>query len=367
MQDFFGFGRVLERQDDALNDTVAPENEKAFPDSTSTAPSSQASTGRNLSGRLTPGRISPEEALSMCRNALAELAVESMVTATPEPTPVAEVERATVTVVSCECGCVRGRLEWGGAAPEDVAFTLLELGRGYTVVGEVATGPDTFKKANWRLKSVTGRMGGVRADSTRLRSGDRLLLEGPKWAMDRMLQKGGPSNSGAGLPTRGGSLPAGDPHDGFDQLPIIPTQAFPPASPSVSSSSFASPSNAIEVAAPLSSAFAVFRSNANASDGVATDACASQAAAVTPLCQTADVVPLWPPPACDHRACEVLERPEVVPALDLSELGRKSRPNVAPAVPPDPKGCAFGLVPCVIVTKSSAATALDEGTNSCCV
>jgi len=305
--DFFAFGHVLERQEQALNDTAVPENEKALPDSTSTATSSQLSTGRNLSGRLTPGRVSPEEALSMCQNALAELAVDSTVV----------VERATVTVVSCECSCVRGRLEWGNAPPVDVAFTLLQLGRGYTVVGEVETGPDPFKKANWRLKSVTGRMRGVRADSMRLVCGDRLVLESPKWAMDRTLRKGRQPDGGVSLGSRSGSMPASGPRDSIDQLPVTPAQTFPQASLSVSSSSFASHSSAIEVATPLSPIFTVLRSIPDASDGIAADECASQTVEVTPLCQTAEVMPLCPSSIRDHRAFETLERPEVVLALDL--------------------------------------------------
>lgn len=303
----------------------------------------------------------------MCQSALAELAVESAVAATADITFVTAVEQATVTVVSCECGCVRGRLEWGLAPLEDVAFTLLQLGRDYTVVGEVATGPEPFKKANWRLKSVTSRMREAHADSTRLTCGDRLFLEGPKWPLNRMLRKGGPANSAASLPSHSGSMPAGGPRDGFDQLLVFPAQAVPPASLSVSSSRFASCSSAIEVTSPSSSAFSVFRSIANASDAVANNERASQTAELTPVCQPAEVMLLSPLLALDPRASEALERPECVPSLDLSVLDGRSRPNVAPTVPDEPKGCACGLAPCVIVTKHMGATAADEGTGSCCV
>jgi len=131
--------------------------------------SSSSTTWRDLSdnNRLTPSRVSPDEASLICQNVLSELAFDM----------------ATVRVASINHGCISGSLEWGQLPSQDVSFTLLRIQPGYTVVGAVRSGPELFKKVCWKLKSVNGCS---TADPPFLCRGDAVVLEGPRWATQQL-------------------------------------------------------------------------------------------------------------------------------------------------------------------------------------
>lgn len=97
---------------------------------------------------------------------------------------------ANVTLLSTDGGCcVRGRLEWALVKPgEEVVFALLHLGPAYTVVGEVAVGPEIFGKVCWKLRSVNGETS-TKALTCVVRVGDVLGFEGPQWATERLRRQ----------------------------------------------------------------------------------------------------------------------------------------------------------------------------------
>lgn len=147
---------------------------------------------------LSPSKVSPEEAALLCRGALADVTADL----------------ATVTVSSCDHGCTRlascqvsGRLEWSDLPPEETVFELREMKPGYAVVSNVVVGPVFFKRICWKLKSVNGRGGcddapgvyGRRCGGTLagIGRGDRLVLEGPRWAMERWRQPDRSEDGGA--------------------------------------------------------------------------------------------------------------------------------------------------------------------------
>lgn len=172
-----------------------------------TSPGCQSTTSTALGGssgstfRVTAGLFSSQEATSIYRNVMDEI----------------DQDMATIVVVSSSRGWIRGQLQWGRSDPEDVSFTLLEIKRGYSVVGDVCEGPELFKKVCWKLKTVNGSSN-VAPD--KIVRGDRLILDGPSWAMERLKRHAG--NEGAtSTPTK--SSPS--------------TQALVPCTPSSDSTS----------------------------------------------------------------------------------------------------------------------------------
>lgn len=216
MLDFPGFGRVIERgelDEDDEGPSVVP---KQFDSPTA---HSALSTGRDLSGRclseatnVDPGRVLASEAQSICKSVLSELltgivpvdpsasrerAAGAAAAMTPREeiqTPKSEMhgfDLARIEVTSSECGCIRGHLQWIGLGAtaakgkEKVAFSLVEIRRGYTVIGETVEGPKLLSSLCWKLQSINGL---AESRPAWIRRGDTLILEGPKWATKRLRQ-----------------------------------------------------------------------------------------------------------------------------------------------------------------------------------
>jgi hypothetical protein len=122
--------------------------------------------------------------------------------------PIFGVDLAKVKVVTCDRGCITGMLQWCGAAdsgraPEKVAFTLLQIRPGYTVVGECLEGPKLLSSLCWKLQSINGY---VDASVASVRRGDSLLLEAPRWPTTRLIKKPPPEESSATPPRRSSEL-----------------------------------------------------------------------------------------------------------------------------------------------------------------
>lgn len=241
MLDFPGFGRIIERSEEADEADEAEKEEAAKQlDSPTvlrlTGELDALSTGRDLSGRclsddthISPDKVSPDEAQLICQSVLSEILAETAVpvpketkpsgkVATPRGATVEtprgpddDVDLARVKVLVCDRGCISGMLEWSGkeraGKPEKVAFTLVEIRQGYTVVGETVEGPKLLSSCCWKLQSVNGS---ADARPAWIRRGDELVLEGPKWATKRLVQPLPPQLKGifASPPTK---LPKEDP------------------------------------------------------------------------------------------------------------------------------------------------------------
>jgi len=166
---FSRFGRVVGRSTaNDLQDVKAPWNE--------TGQSSTSTTLRDLSDRtmLSPSRFSPSEASAICQGAMAEFSVDTVM----------------VVVVRNTLGVVVGRLQWEAEEPpHQVVFTLLQIKPRYSIVCDVLEGPEFFGRVCWKLRSVSGCVG---ADPGCIGKGDVLVLEGPRWATQRMLLHGAP-------------------------------------------------------------------------------------------------------------------------------------------------------------------------------
>lgn len=216
MVDFPGFGRIIERGDADESEEAPPAPNLKQLDSPTAR--STLSTGRDLSGRCLsdetrapPEQVTANDAQLICQSVLAELltgaapvdheasAAAADVVSTPREEevetpgrPAAGFDLARVEVTTSDRGCIRGSLQWvglGAAAvskgKEKVAFTLLEIKPGYTVVGETVEGPKLLSSLCWRMQSING------SDEARpawIRRGDVLILEGPKWATKRLIQ-----------------------------------------------------------------------------------------------------------------------------------------------------------------------------------
>lgn len=178
---FAGFGRVVERSAPPdQQDVKVPWIHEGGQSSTST-------TWRDLSDRtqqLTPSRVSPCEASLICQGALAELAVDTVV----------------VVVIKYARGVVVGRLQCDAEEPHEVIFTLLQIKPGYSIVGDVLEGPELFGRVCWKLRSISGCSD---ADPSWIGKGDVLILEGPRWATQRLLRtaSGDPSGNAASFVT----------------------------------------------------------------------------------------------------------------------------------------------------------------------
>lgn len=170
-----GFGRVLRQAPDKFEE----------PSLSRGLSSSSTASLESCALQLSPGRAS-----LLYLNVLTELS-EGM---------------AIVHVSSSCCSYVAGRLDWRNSPLEDVEFTLLEIKPGYVVVGEVCVGPELFNKVCWRLKSVNG-IDEVSPGS--IVKGDRLLLESPNWAMER-LAKSQPLPTGSPLASASSSTSTAD-------------------------------------------------------------------------------------------------------------------------------------------------------------
>ncbi|CAK0823914.1 unnamed protein product, partial [Prorocentrum cordatum] len=101
---------------------------------------------------------------------------------------------ATVVVTESAQGCVAGRLEWGDLPRQAVEFSLLQLKPGYTMVRDVFEGPEPFSKVCWKLRCLDGLPGPVHPSD--IARGDRLILEGPRWATDRLCRSGSVGHGG---------------------------------------------------------------------------------------------------------------------------------------------------------------------------
>lgn len=178
---FARFGRVVGRTAAAdaqqEQDVKAPWIHEAGQSSTST-------TWRDLSDRtqLTPSRFSPGEATAICQGALAEMSVDTVM----------------VVVIKNTQGVIVGRLQWeADEPPHQVIFTLLQIKPRYTIVCDVLQGPGFFGRVCWKLRSISGC---IDAEPAAIGKGDVLVLEGPRWATQRMLLQGGPKAEHQGSP-----------------------------------------------------------------------------------------------------------------------------------------------------------------------
>jgi len=222
MLDFPGFGRIIERGelDESDEGTTLGVVPKQLDSPTA---HSALSTGRDLSGRclseathVSPGRVLASDAQLICKSVLAELLTgivpsdssasreraagaeaamtpreEIQTPKSPTKEEMAGFDLARVEVTSSECGCIRGHLQWIGLGAtvakgkEKVAFSLVEIRRGYTVVGETVEGPKLLSSLCWKLQSINGL---AESRPRGIRRGDTLMLEGPKWATKRLMQ-----------------------------------------------------------------------------------------------------------------------------------------------------------------------------------
>eukprot|EP00419_Tripos_fusus_P046869 CAMPEP_0172838888 /NCGR_PEP_ID=MMETSP1075-20121228/28184_1 /TAXON_ID=2916 /ORGANISM="Ceratium fusus, Strain PA161109" /LENGTH=385 /DNA_ID=CAMNT_0013682461 /DNA_START=32 /DNA_END=1187 /DNA_ORIENTATION=- len=151
---------------------------------------SAASTAVGLSHLLDdtegvpPSSVSPEEALTMNQCA-----------------PHNPAQGVATVRVSCRSGnWICGRLEFGNLPTEDVAFTTIKVEpvsqpevNGHksastgiklvrVFVGDVAAGPDYFRKISWILKSVNGC---ACFEPAWITSDDCIVLEGPRCVIER--------------------------------------------------------------------------------------------------------------------------------------------------------------------------------------
>jgi len=219
MLDFPGIGRVIEKvleQSDYGPDAQEPK-QLDTPAALQLAGEIDAlSTGRDLSGRclsdathVDPGTVTADDAQLICKSVLSELLNPSasrapassievpFVAATPRESTMTTprdankgFDLASVKVVACDRGCISGKLDWLGQdnvskMQEKVAFTLLEIRQGYTVVGETVEGPKLLSSLCWKLQSINGS---AECRPAWIRRGDVLILEGPKWATKRLRQ-----------------------------------------------------------------------------------------------------------------------------------------------------------------------------------
>jgi len=122
---------------------------------------------------FTQSHVSPGEASLICRRALAQL----------------QVDTAVVSVVSCAKGCIKGRMQHDSELL-DVVFAILQIKPGYCVVANVVEGPPIFTKVCWKLKSVNGCCD---INAACISRGDLVVLEGPRWATERLRQSKGKS------------------------------------------------------------------------------------------------------------------------------------------------------------------------------
>lgn len=131
--------------------------------------SSTSTTWRDLSDRtlITPSRASPCEATPICRAPSAETSVDTVV----------------VVVLRHSRGVVIGKLQCGTEEPHEVVFTLLQLKPSYNIVCDVLEGPEPFERVCWKLRSVSGCSD---VDPAWIGKGDVLVLEGPRWATQRV-------------------------------------------------------------------------------------------------------------------------------------------------------------------------------------
>jgi len=111
--------------------------------------------------------VSPKQASLICKSIISDI----------------QCDMAVVTVTALTHGRVLGCLEWGTLTPKEVEFTFREIKPGYAVVGDVVSGPDLFKKVCWKLKSVNAH---ANVALSAICKGDRVLLETPIWAMERL-------------------------------------------------------------------------------------------------------------------------------------------------------------------------------------
>merc|ERR1719272_502594 len=173
MLDFPGFGRIIERGELDEGDEGPGREPKQLDSPTA---HSALSTGRDLSGRclsdethVSPDKVTANEAQLICKSVLSEL-LTGIVPSDPNASkprpagpviaetprdeletprdPTTGVDLARVEVTTSDRGCIRGMLQWIGlgaavaiSGKEKVAFTLLEIRQGYTVVGETVEGP----------------------------------------------------------------------------------------------------------------------------------------------------------------------------------------------------------------------------------
>jgi len=112
-------------------------------------------------------QVTPEEAASICQSLVQDI----------------DRDMAAMTVTSRTHGSICGLLQWGTIAGEEVELELLQIKPGYVVVGEVIKGPDLFRKLAWKMKSVNGDSN---VPPTAIAKGDRVVLESPRWAMERL-------------------------------------------------------------------------------------------------------------------------------------------------------------------------------------
>lgn len=90
---------------------------------------------------------------------------------------------ASVQVCSCSGSWITGRLDFSGLPTEKVTFAVVEVKPGRSFVGDVDSGPDYFRRVSWRLKSVNGRND---FQPSWIARGDSIVLEGPRWATERL-------------------------------------------------------------------------------------------------------------------------------------------------------------------------------------
>lgn len=99
---------------------------------------------------------------------------------------------ALVQVSSCSGNWITGRLDFNARPAEDVTFAVVEVKPGRSFVGDVDAGPDYFRRVSWRLKSVNGQ---TDFQPSWIARGDSIVLEGPRWATERLHRSMGSAQS----------------------------------------------------------------------------------------------------------------------------------------------------------------------------
>jgi len=403
MLNFPGVGRVIERSDPVEPEGPLGQEPKHLDSPTA---HSALSTGRDLSGRclsdethVSPGRVSPDEAHLICQSVLSDLLraetgaanVAGSIVRLPGRAEVAETPReqglatpkdptfnvdlASVKVTKSDRGCVCGVLDWLGGVqaskgPEKVAFTLLEIRQGYTVVGETVEGPKLLSSLCWKLQSINGL---ADARPAWIRRGDILMLEGARWATKRLFKPlppvptKSPLFASQGLETTQ-KLPATAPAsappigatsarsgrsesacplpDEDDELPPLLMDSTPPQVAKPSRTRALAQASSLQPAVPkatpltrsLSIDFEVVQISAKG---------------------TADAAPCYTPSVTDCQEktfSEVsstsgsqLDRP-MIPVLDLKSVNLRRENRLAnQAQPAQSNGCDFGWVECNMV------------------
>lgn len=418
MLNFPGVGRIIERSDPVEPERPLGQEPKHIDSPTA---HSALSTGRDLSGRclsddthVSPGRVTTDDAQLICQSVLSELLAETGAAnvtgsivrlagraevpetpreqglATPK-NPAFSVDLASVKVTKSDRGCVCGMLDWLGGVQsskgsEKVAFTLLEIRQGYTVVGETVEGPKLLSSLCWKLQSINGL---ADARPAWIRRGDILMLEGPRWATKRLFQPlpPVPTKSPVLPPQR---LPAKAPAsappiaatsarsesacplpDEDDEPPPLLMDSTPPqvAKPSRARSlAQASLQLAVPQATPLSRSlsidFEVVQISAKGTSLATTqaDATPHYTPSVTECQEVTNTLS-----EVSSTSGSQLDRP-MVPVLDLTSVNLRRETRLASqAQPTQSNGCDFGWVECNMVPPKKKCQGKKEAQGWKCI